>query len=125
MCGFDMSDVLTDPDFMQQIECQPGAASVDANGRTVLTSPGWVLFRGTVTTGKGSALERSPAASRVTGSILITTRYLLRIAGENHDADRVRWKGGEYVVAELGDNSHWGAGFCVAVCIPEKLAGAV
>ena len=121
--SFDLSDVLTDPDFVQQAEYLAGVAGVDTHGRTAPGVASWVPFTATVTTGKGARLERDSMATRVPGEITVTTQQPLRIAGPGYDADRVRWKGGVDVVAAVRDNLHWGAGFVSVTCVPESLAG--
>lgn len=123
MALLDVSDVLTDPDFTDAtLVCARNTQTVGSNGRATDASQS-IKFAGVVTMDKGAILNRVAEGSYVDGSILIHTKFLLRMNGANVDADVVTRKGKPFTVTAIGDYSDYGRGFVWAVCEPVRLAG--
>lgn len=119
----DVSDVLADPDFADNaLQVTRNALVVGTNGRGVVT-PSTQQFSGVVTQADGQTFERFPEASRVSGSITITTTFHLRQGGADIDADIVTDAYGKrYTVIGKSDYSRYGAGFIIALCEPLGLS---
>lgn len=119
----DVSDVLNDPDFADiALSVTRNAQTVGSNGRAVIAARS-ERFTGVVTQADGQTFERFPEASRVSGSITITTTFCLRIAGGEIDADIVTDANGRrYTVTAITDYSRYGAGFVVALAEPLGVA---
>ncbi len=116
----DVSDLLTDPDFVDlTLVCTRQAQTIGTDGRATNTGAA-IPFGGVVTMDRGSILNRVAEGSYVTGSILIYTKLSLRMSATGNDADLIAWHGDTFVVVSVGDYSAWGAGFVWAVCEPLK-----
>lgn len=123
MALLDVSDVLLDPDFMDQLTVARFAISVGLSGVGSRTST-TATFYGVVTSDKGDILERVATGERVKGSITIHTKYRLRDgSGASQTADEVTFRGQVYTVSQVNDYSHFGQGFVAATCDLKPLAG--
>jgi len=112
----DVSEVLSDPDFVDyDLVCKRQNQVIGANGRAVNT-PESLPFSGVVTSYSGDLLERIEIGDRIKGSIMIHTTFVLRESGPGISADIVTWKGRDYTVKNVDDYSHFGAGFIGAMC---------
>lgn len=119
----DVSDLLSDPDFVQPgLICTREAQTVNANGIAVNT-PLKVQFSGVVTSDKGDVLERLAAGERIVGNIMITTRFRLRDGKSGYSADIVTVCGKNYTVSSVNDYSQYGRGFVEATCDAMPLSG--
>lgn len=123
MALLDVSDVLLDPDFMDQLTVTRFTLSVGLSGvgsRTSTTS----TFYGVVTSDSGDILERVATGERVKGSITVHTKYRLRDgSGASQTADEITFRGQTYTVSQVNDYSHFGRGFVSAVCDLKPIAG--
>jgi hypothetical protein len=123
MPNLDVTDLLTDPDFVDRtLLCNRGVQLVGADGlaqNTVTAIP----FQGVVTSLRGSELERTPDGERITGSILIVTRFILIDGKHGLTADVIQWRGARYTVTDVNDYSSYGRGFVQAVCELKPLSG--
>lgn len=119
----DMSDVLSDPDFLDNTLVLTRQTQVDTGHGRVRNESATMPFSGVVSMDAGSIARRVPEGQYVTGSILVYTVTRLRLKGDDVDADLVDWHGTRYRVEHLGDYTGYGAGFVWAVCEPLKPAG--
>lgn len=123
MAFLDVSDILTDPDFMNTgLICERNVQTVGSNGiaTNVTTS---TAFAGVVTSDNGDLLERNPDGERIKGNLTIHTRFPLDDGSAMNAADIVQWKGRRYTVTVVNDWSHFGRGFIVATCDLIPLSG--
>lgn len=107
----DLSDVLNDPELGAQTLTRLAVdLSVDGSGRAknVETS---TTITGIITQDKGAILERSENGAYVSGSIMVTSGYMLA------DGDVVVWNGRRYNVNTVGD--YLNHGFNWAICNPD------
>lgn len=118
----DVTDVLFDPDFADQMCCIRSLERVDNDGIAQF-APRSTGFIGVVTSDKGDVLDRTDAATRIVGTITVHTTFDLTEAGEDTDADVVRWNGRDYLVSSVNDYSRFGRGFVAAICTLQPLAG--
>lgn len=114
MAHLDVSEVLTDPDFLNRLRGQRMAETVDENGVTQLT-PQPLRFWGAVFS-DGKRIERQADAETAHGEITVFTRFKLRSAKAGYTADVIFWDGAQYTVDDLRDMSNWGSGFVKATC---------
>lgn len=116
MARLDVTDILTDPDFMDStLICERNAQTVGADGMAAVTAT-QLPFSGVVTSNNGDILERIATGERIKGSITIHTRFLLNDGSAGYTADIVQWRGRRYTVSSVNDYSHFGRGFIVADC---------
>lgn len=119
----DVTEVLLDPDFADlDMTYTRLTETVGSNGRTVLAGSPLPLV-GVVTNDKGDQLFRTEDGTRVPSTIVVHTTTTLRVGGAGFEADLVTWNGQTYVVSNLADYSTYGAGFTVAICTLQTIAG--
>lgn len=123
MALIDVSDIVTDPDFMDSgLVCERNAQTVDDDGLATNTTTK-TRFSAVVTSNNGDILERMAAGERIKGSITLHTRFALREGRAGFTADVVEWRGRRYTVSEVMDYSNFGRGFFAANCDLIPLAG--
>lgn len=123
MARLDVTEILTDPDFADTgLICDRSTQTVGTDGIAVNNTKS-IRFTGVVTSDQGDVLERMPGVERITGSITIHSRFLLKDGSPGQTADVVRWQGRRYTVSNVNDYSHFGRGFIVASCDLIPLAG--
>ncbi|WP_248322031.1 hypothetical protein [Caballeronia sp. Sq4a] len=112
----DVSDLLTDPDFVDtSLTCTRSAQTVGDDGMAV-NAPTVTPFSGVVTNDSGDQLRRRPDGTMIEGSITIHTRFQLIDGKTGFDADIVTWQGRQYTVVNVRDWSTYGRGFVAAQC---------
>jgi hypothetical protein len=117
----DVTEVLTDPDFVSRgLKRIVSAETVGDNGRSTYVET-QTLFNGVVTNAQGDILARMAGAAFVKGSITIHTKQTLNVATDGADADIVEWQGKRYTVVDVQDYGHFGRGFWAASCEPIPL----
>ena len=115
MALLDVSEVLDDPLFSDEMLCIRRVQTVGANGlATDLERK--ISFSGVVTNPSGDKLQRREAGQLVSGNINITTRFKLQEATARTDADIVVWQCQRYTVTQVNDWSNFGSGFIAAQC---------
>ena len=123
MPNLDVSDVLSDPDFMSKgIDCKRTAVIVGDNGRPQTTVTNHKL-NGVVTSNDGFKLDRRPDGTVIKGAINIHTRFVLTEGDAGHQADEITWQGREYIVSQTLPNTQYGRGFIKAICILKPISG--
>lgn len=125
MALLDVSDILTDPDFVEMnLFCQRNAQSVGQDGIAVNT-PTTTKFSGVVTNASGMDLRRTAEGEIIYGSIFIATRFQLTDGTSGFTADIVqRGAGGlTYTVRNVAPYTKFGRGFVQAICDLLPLSG--
>lgn len=118
----DVSEVLLDPDFMDDsLVCHRQTQTVDDDNfahNTVQDIP----FSGVVTVDRSLQAQRMMAGQNITGAILIVTSFRLTQGRRNDgngntlDADIVSYNGYDYRVTFVDPYTSYGAGFVQAHC---------
>lgn len=123
MALLDVSDILTDPDFVSfGLVCERNTQTVGADGLAT-NSTTLTPFSGVITSDNGDVLERTADGARIKGNMNIHTRFPLDDGSSANAADIVQWKGRRYTVTVVNDWSHFGQGFICATCDLIPLAG--
>lgn len=118
----DVSSVLDNPMFRDDLVCTRNTQTVGENGRAV-NKPCNTSFCGVVTSDTGDLLARLAEGSYIKGSIVVHSRFVLIDGLNGKDADIVTWQGRQYTVSSVNDYSTYGRGFVAATCEPLKLSG--
>lgn len=115
----DVSDVLTDPMFVEPLLITRQNVTVGNNGRATVTQE--VITPkpyGVVTSEADDDVIVGEDALLRPNMIRVTTKF--RIQGPSkegeRDGDIVTWNGDPYIVMKIDNFSKWGAGFMTAVC---------
>lgn len=123
MALLDVSDILTDPDFMNTgLVCERNAQDVGEDGLAANVTRR-MKFSGVVTSDTGDILTRMASGEYTVGSITIHTKFRLIDGSAGFTADIVQWQGRRYTVSNVNDYSHFGKGFVCAGCDLIPLAG--
>lgn len=123
MANLDVSDVLSDPDFVSRgIVCHRTLVVDGDNGRpqTMATEH---TFNGVITTNNGDNMDRKADGTLIKGAINIHTRFALSEGDAQHQADEITWQGRRYIVVQVLSNLHYGRGFIKAICELKPLSG--
>lgn len=110
MPWLDVTEVLLDPYFNASLQVIHNANVTGDNGIAVLTQT-TENFSGVVTTMDGSVLYRLPDGERSNTQICIHTKFYLSDGHSGTTADVVVWKGSQWTVKYVNNDSHYGAGF--------------
>jgi len=122
MPDIDVSDVLCDPMFAEQLTVQRRREVVGSNGRTTVSVKTYKPY-GVALPQQGDAAQRGPDHQNLARVLEVHAQFRLR--GPSTDGtsefqpDVVIWNGDPYVVVRIFDSSHYGAGFTHAECISQ------
>jgi galactose-6-phosphate isomerase len=109
----DVSDILTDPDFVSSLICERHAQRVGDDGVAV-ESKEELPFVGIVVNDSGDEPIRGEDATQMTGDMFVITRFALSDGTRGRAADTVIFQSVRYTVTHLKDCSNFGRGFCRA-----------
>ncbi len=123
MALLDVTDIISDPDFMDTgLVCERLVQTIGNNG--IATNVQRLMkFSGVITSDRGDILERVVQGERIVGSIMIHSRFRLTDGKAGFTADVVRWNGRRFTVSSVNDYSNFGRGFVCATCEILPLAG--
>lgn len=115
MADIDVSDVLSNPDFVDSFSYIRNALSV-SNGLGSVTPSLPQTGYGCIYSANGDMLKRTPPGEYNDDTVTIVTSTKL-ISGENGDtADLVQWNGSMWTVMHVNNYSQYGRGFYEATC---------
>lgn len=121
MALIDVSELLSDSDFVDDITVLRPTRSVNNVGRTV-DVPGAYYTYGCVQPAREAQLVQIPEMERIGSFISILTPFRLRALTDTTAPDQVMWDGQYYQVRIVRDWTNYGEGFVEAVC---ELTGTV
>lgn len=118
MANIDVSELLTDPDFVEAVIVNRTDLTMQDTGvaaQTVTTFPGVLM---SVQPASGQALMLLPEAQRTDGMYEVWTQFELRSSQDNpaHLSDKIIWKGRTLLVTKLDDFQNYGQGYSHALC---------
>lgn len=116
----DVSFVLLDPLFVEQLVCVRSTETVNEYGegqRVTSETP----FYGVVTTKDGAYLQREEDAGRSGDVVMVHTKFHLLGLRKDAQPDTVLWKGKPYTVKRIYDTTNYGAGFVGAELEAQEL----
>jgi len=123
MALLDVSDVLTDPDFVDGgLVCYRREQIIGTNGMATNTETQFT-FSAVVTSASGFELNREPDGEFIKGLITVHTKFALQDGAAGLTADEILWQGKRYTVEKIDNYTHFGRGFIAAVCALKPLAG--
>lgn len=122
MPTLDVSDVLDDEDFADELALTVRVVTVgdDGRGHTAETT---TTISGVVTSDKGRNRDLIAEGQRVVGSIMVHTSTRLTSGSDGREADVVTWNGRQYTVVSIDDYTRYGDGFVCAHCDLMPLSG--
>lgn len=120
----DVSDALSDPDYVDQLQYIRTSVVSGANGRGVKEPSALLPFFGSVQAGGGDTLNRSGDAEYNVESIRVITKEPLIAGSGDITADIVVWGGNQYTVVKVTPWRNWGEGYIAADCDIKTLRGS-
>lgn len=118
MSQIDISELLSDPDFVDeviQIKRQPG---VNLRGRNNLIDK-QIKTVGCVQPATGKTIFRLPEDMRVANVSEFYIKGVITATAPGKYSDQIVFKGVKYNVQTVFDWSNWGEGYTMGTCIAE------
>jgi hypothetical protein len=119
MGQIDVTDLLTDSDFVDDLVLIHRVDTVGENGRLTLTERN-VPTIGSIQPASGKTLQRLPEAFRVESVSSFWLRGEIVSDGSCKYPDIICYRGQRYAVQTVMDWTNWGAGWCEGTCVREK-----
>jgi hypothetical protein len=116
MGQIDVSDLITDPDFVDPIMIIHRQSIVDQYGNNRLDEQGEPSF-GSVQPASGKTLQRIPEAFRVASVMSFWVKGKIISDGRCQYPDIIIYKGSRYAVQVIFDWTNWGEGFSEGTCV--------
>jgi len=115
MPTLDVSEIIADPEFSDDIVVIRSSRTVGANGR-VIDTPGTYYTFGCVQPAPEIRLMQIPEAERVGSFISVVTPFRLFALTDTTAPDQVQWNSQVYRVKLVRDWSTYGNGFVEGIC---------
>lgn len=121
MATIDVSELMEDPDFIDDIQIIARTQTVDqyGKGQTEEVAPRDAIGVVQPAT-SGKVLERLPEGIRISDVITIWTKEKLKTDENDAYSDLVVWNGERYTVKNAMPYGNWGDGYIQADCVREK-----
>ena len=120
MARIDVSELLNDPDFVEQITLIKRTVSINEHGENPLTETASIIYA-CIQGMAGSELERQPQSARLHDTITIYTKSILQSEKESGYADVVVWQGNRYQVKSVVNFKNYGVGYTQGTCVLEAV----
>lgn len=118
MSRIDVTDLLTDPDFVDEIQLVSRRTVVNQFGENILNET-TVVTVGSVQPASGKAIARLPEALRVADISSFWFKGVIVASAPGKYSSVLVFKGRRYQVQTVLDWSTWGAGWCEGTCVAE------
>jgi hypothetical protein len=126
MALIDVSFLLKDPDFCDNIQIINRDSSVNQYGEHVLTESAPIDAVAVIQPAPSEALARLPDGTKLKDAIVIYYAGILTVEGENGYSDIIITRGNRYTLhKEPEDFLNYGGGFVVAYGVLEKVNNRV
>jgi hypothetical protein len=112
----DVTELLTDPDFMDLFDVIRRLEVPGANGVMTTQDTTYKGVGGVVTASTPSDLERAEDYQTMTRSISVVTKFQLQGEVTGYQPDIVVWRGTYHIVKHVAPYPHFGAGFVEVEC---------
>lgn len=122
MANLDVSALMFDPDFVDELTLIHRLATVNAFGENVLTETNLPTV-GSVQPASGKAIARLPDGLRVANMSSFWIKADIVVDGSSKYPDIISFRGRRYQVHTTFDWQNWGAGWSEGLCVAEKPVG--
>lgn len=121
MGSVDVSDLLSDPDFVDPMTLIHRVSDVNCLGENKLKECGVGTF-GSIQPASGKTLQRLPEAFRVANVMSFWVKGKIISDGSHQYPDILVFKGSRFAVQTTFDWTNWGEGWCEGTCVRERPA---
>lgn len=118
MAEIDVSELLSDPDFVDPIDVVTRTPSVNYLGENVIRESILSTF-GSVQPAAGEVVQRLPEALRVENVSSFFFKGLIVTTATGEYSSVLVFKGKRYQVRHVFNYSNWGAGWTEGACVAE------
>lgn len=119
MALVDVTELLTDPDFVDALTLIARVTTVNSKGENVLSEQSFCSI-GSVQPATGKTLQRLPEALRLADVSSFWIKGKVPVDGVDVYPDLIVWKNQRYAVQNIQDFTNWGQGWCEGTCVREK-----
>ena len=116
-----VEEVLSDPDFVDEMVLIHRKTTVNSFGENVLSECGLPTY-GVIQPASGKTIQRLPDALRVANLKSFWVRGKIVADGNGQYTDILVHKGIRYQVQNIFDWANWGEGWSEGTCVQEKIA---
>lgn len=118
MAQIDVTELFTDPDFVDVMSVVDRRDQVNSKGENVL-SENLTTSVGSVQPASGRAMQRLPEALRVANMTSFWFKGLIVASSPGKYASQLVFKGQRYNVVTVFDWTNFGQGWCEGLCVAE------
>jgi len=120
MAEIDVSELLTDPDFVDDLQVIRRSATVNSRGENVVTEPTTISTVGSVQPAPAKAVQRLPEALRVSDVRAFFINLPIIQDGDSSYPDIIVYGGKRYQVITAAPWLNFGEGWNEGICVAEK-----
>ncbi len=123
MAQVDVSELLTDPDFVDEVTLIRRESTVGTDGEHEVSAGEESTIYASVQDVEGEDLARLPEGTRLHDALTVYFGGKLYPAGDGTFGDLIVWNGRRYLVHQIAEDfTNWGGGgYVKALCIAENL----
>lgn len=119
MCPqLDTTELMSDPDFVDEVVQISRASQVNSRGENILTSCNTPTV-GSVQPADGKMIQRLPEAERIGNFMSFWLKGTIVASAPGKYTDILVFRGQRFQVKTVFDWSTWGAGWCEGLCVAE------
>lgn len=119
MANLDVSELLFDPDFVDELTLIHRFSTVNSLGENVVTETNFATV-GSVQPASGKTLSRLPDALRVSNISSFWIKADIVVDGTGKYPDIISFRGKRFQVQTVFDWQNYGAGWTEGTCVAEK-----
>jgi hypothetical protein len=120
VADIDITELLSDPDFTDQLQLIKRTETIGDDGRTILAEAASTITV-VVQAPEASILIRYPDLAEYNSKVCIWYRGELSVAGEGTYADMIVWRNRRWQAWRIvEDYMNWGAGWTMAIFVAEE-----
>jgi len=120
MALVDVTELLEDPDFLDDITVIRRPYTINAYGENVLSEVTYTM-QASVQAGSGQLLKRLPDFAQFTDAITVYAKFDFQAASPNGYADLVIWNSKRYNIKVPSDYMNYGDGYTMAIATIEAV----
>lgn len=121
MAEIDVTELFTDPDFVDEMQIVRRKAAVNSRGENMVKET-TIEAVGSIQPTDGKTLQRLPEALRLKNLSTFWVRGVINTTQGCAYPDVLVFKGRRYQVEHVFDWTNWGAGWSEGVCVFEGLS---
>jgi hypothetical protein len=116
--NIDVSDILCDPDFVDNLLLIDRCSKQNNFGENILTESTIVTI-GSVQPASGKTIQRLPEALRIGNVTSFWLKGKITVSAPGKYTSVIVFKGQRYQIQMVFDWTNWGAGWCEGTCVAE------